>query len=90
MMIKNSIKLLCANFTDVWKLLVYLILSIGFCVGLLAIFYPDFITYATLAHDKASLASVFQSGTLYGGAGIASALTAIANATKPNHPPKAN
>ncbi len=78
-MFKNSIKLLCANFAEVWKLLVYHILSIGFCIGLLAIFHGQFWDYATTAYEGAGLASVFGSGTFYGGAGLASSITKFAN-----------
>ncbi len=79
MMFKNSIKLLCANFAEVWKLLVYHIVSIAFCIGLLAIFHGQYWEWATLAYNDAGLASVFGSGTFYGGAGIANTLTAFAN-----------
>lgn len=78
-MFKNSIKLLCANFSEVWKLLVYHILSIALSVGLLAIFYKDFVSFGSLAYDKAGLVSVFQTGTLFGRAGVAAALTGVVN-----------
>ncbi len=78
MMFKNSCKLLCANFAEVWKVLVYHILSIALCVGLLAVFYKDYIDFGTLASAKAGLKEVWESGTLYG-ATFAKALTVVAN-----------
>ena len=79
MMFKNSIKLLCANFAQVWKLLVYHILSIGVCIGLLAIFHKEFIGYFNFAYNESGLFSVFETGTLYGTGNIASALTKVAD-----------
>ncbi len=79
MMFKNSIRLLCANFAEVWKLLVYHILSIAFCVGLLAVFHTDFISYFNHAYAESGLAGVFGSGTLFGSGNIAQALTKVAD-----------
>lgn len=76
MMFKNSIKLLCANFDKVWKLVVYHILSIAVCFGLLSVFYAKFISIADIALTESNLASAFESGTLYG-TSIASALTKL-------------
>lgn len=73
MMFKNSIKLLCANFDKVWKLLVYHILSIGICAGLLAIFHNFYFDAITLAYEEAGVAEIFKTGTLYGST-IANAL----------------
>lgn len=78
MMFKNSCKLLFANFSNVWKLLVYHILSIAICFGLLCVFYNDFINIGTLAYEKAGLGQVWSTGTMYGSS-FASALTKIAN-----------
>ncbi|MBQ8909358.1 MAG: hypothetical protein IJY90_03635 [Clostridia bacterium] len=78
MTFKNSIKLLCANFDHVWKLLVYHILSIALCVGFLAIFGGHYIDCFNLASAEVDLPSVFQEGTLYG-ASFATALTTIVN-----------
>lgn len=78
MMFKNSCKLLFANFSTVWKLLVYHILSIAFCFGLLAIFYGDFIDYGTLAYQEAGLKEVWSTGTMYGSS-FANALTRVIN-----------
>ncbi len=78
MMFKNSIKLLCANFDKVWKLLVYHILSIALCFGLLCIFYDFFLEAGRVAFNDSNLDTMFQTGTLYG-ASIASGLTAVAD-----------
>ncbi len=78
MMFKNSCRLLCANFAGVWKLLVYHILSIAVCVGLLAVFYQNYFDYFELASTQANLASVWDTGTLYG-ASFAKALTIVVN-----------
>lgn len=78
MMFKNSCRLLCANFAEVWKLLVYHILSFAICVGLLAVFYKNYFDYSALASEKAGLNEVWETGTLYGGT-LANALTVIAN-----------
>lgn len=79
MMFKNSIKLLCANFATVWKILVYHILSIALCFGFLAIFHKDFVSYFNFAYDQSGLSGVFSTGTLYGSGNIAAALTAVVN-----------
>ena len=79
MMFKNSIRLLSANFAEVWKLLVYHILSIAVCVGLLAIFHGDYIKFFNIAYEESGLVSVFETGTLLGTGNIASALTKVAN-----------
>ena len=79
MMFKNSIRLLCANFAVVWKLLVYHVVSIAICVGLLAVFHKDYISFFNLAYEEAQLSSVFGTGTLFGSGNIASALTKVAN-----------
>lgn len=79
MMFKNSCKLLSANFAEVWKLLVYHILSIGLCFGFLAIFHKDFITYFNIAYQDSGLSAVIGSGTLFGSGNIASALTMVAD-----------
>ena len=78
MTFKNSIKLLCTNFDQVWKLLVYHVLSLAICTGLLAIFGGQYIEYINLASAQVSLPSVLQEGTLYG-ASFATALTTIVN-----------
>ena len=78
MMFKNSIKLLCANFDKVWKLLLYHIICIGVYVGLLAIFYNTFIDIANLAINQSGIEDIFKSGTLYGSS-IAEGLTAVGN-----------
>lgn len=78
MMFKNSCKLLFANFSQVWKLLVYHILSIAFCFGLLCVFYGDIVSFGTVAFEKSQLREVWSTGTMYG-TSFASAITAIAN-----------
>ena len=78
MTFKNSLKLLCTNFADVWKLLVYHILSIAFCGGLLAIFYGQYVDLINFAAAETGIASVFQAGTLYG-ASFSTALAIIVN-----------
>lgn len=78
MMFKNSVKLLCANFDKVWKLLVYHILSIAVCFGLLCIFYDFYVEAGTIAFNDSNLNGVFQTGTLYGSS-IANGLTAVAD-----------
>ena len=78
MMFKNSCKLLFANFSQVWKLLVYHILSIAFCFGLLCVFYNDFIDVGVLAYDQSGMKNVFSTGTMYG-TSFANALTIVAN-----------
>ncbi len=78
MMFKNSCRLLCANFAEVWKLLVYHILSFAVCVGLLAVFYQNYFDYSSLASAKANLSEVWDTGTLYG-ASFANALTIVVN-----------
>ena len=78
MMFKNSCKLLFANFSEVWKLLVYHILSLGFCFGLLCVFYHDFLDIGTLAYEQAGLAEVWSTGTMYGSS-FANVLTMVAN-----------
>ncbi|MBP3344620.1 MAG: hypothetical protein J6K97_00260 [Clostridia bacterium] len=78
MTFKNSIKLLCANFAEVWKLLVYHIISIGVCVGFLAIFGGQYIDFVNLASAESGLADVLEGGTLYG-ASFATAVTIIAD-----------
>ena len=75
MMFKNSVRLLCANFDKVWKLLVYHILSIGLCIALLCIFYNSYIDAGTLAYNESNLSGAFNSGTLYGSS-LANGLTA--------------
>ncbi len=76
MMFKNSVRLLCANFDKVWKLLVYHILSIGICVALLAIFHNYFLDAWDIAFTQAGVDKIFETGTLYGST-IANALTTI-------------
>ncbi|MBO5394557.1 MAG: hypothetical protein J6A28_01460 [Clostridia bacterium] len=78
MTFKNSIKLLCANFTDAWKLLVYHIICIALCGGLLAIFAGQYIDFINIASAQVNLPGVFQSGTLYG-ASFPTALTTVVN-----------
>lgn len=78
MMFKNSCKLLFANFSQVWKLLVYHILTIALCLGLLSVFYGDFIDYSTLAYKEAGLAEVWSTGTMYG-TSFSNALTRVVN-----------
>jgi len=79
MMFKNSIKLLCANFAEVWKLLVYHILSIAVCFGLLAVFHKDYISFFNLAYQQSGLSGFLSTGTLFGAGNIAATLTSIAN-----------
>lgn len=74
-MFKNSVRLLCANFDKVWKLLVYHILSIGLCIGLLCVFYNSYIDAGSLAYNESNLRDVFNTGTLYG-SNLANGLTA--------------
>lgn len=76
MMFKNSIKLLCANFDKVWKLLVYHIICIAISVGLLAVFNNQYIDFATIAFNQTDLGNVFQTGTLYG-TSFSNALTSV-------------
>ncbi len=78
MMFKNSCKLFRANFGEVWKLFVFHILSLAFCVGLLAVFYKDYINCADIAAKKAEVASIWETGTFYGSA-MSTTLTVIAN-----------
>ncbi len=80
-MFKNSIKLLCANFDKVWKLLVYLILSWGMTVALLAPFYSAFADIATQVWAQHNLGSVFASGTFYGlSVSVGEAMTSVIGA----------
>lgn len=76
MMFKNTVKLLCANFDKVWKLLVYHVLCIGVYVAFLAIFHEFYIEAFNVAFAEAEVANIFQSGTFYGST-IANALTSI-------------
>jgi len=78
MMFKNSWKLLFANFSQVWKLLVYHILSIAICFGLLCVFYRDFIDFGQLAYEQAGMKEVWSTGTMYG-TSFTNALTKVAN-----------
>ncbi len=78
MMFKNACRLICANFAEVWKILVYHLLSFAVCVGLLAIFYRNYFDYLNLASQKAGLSTIFETGTLYGSS-FANALTIIVN-----------
>ncbi len=76
MMFKNSIKLLCANFDKVWKLLLYHIICIGIYFGLICVFYNQYIEIANKAIEVSGLREFFNSGTLYGSS-IAEGLTAV-------------
>ena len=78
MMFKNSVKLLCANFDKVWKLLVYHILSIGLCIGLICVFYNYYIDAGTIALNESSLKTFTLTGTFYGST-LADGLTAVAD-----------
>lgn len=78
MMFKNSLRLIATNFDKVWKLLVYHIFSIALAFGLIAVFYQDYLTLAKFAYQEADLASIFQSGTIFGSS-IANALTGVAD-----------
>ena len=78
MMFKNSLKLLCANFDKVWKLLVYHILSIAVCFGLLCVFYDYIVSAGGVAFSDSGLDNAFQTGTLYG-SNISSGLIAVAD-----------
>lgn len=78
MMFKNSIKLLCSNFDKVWKLLVYHILTIGLCFGLLCVFGGEYLDSVKYAWSGAELGKYLQTGTLFG-ASFFGALTSIAN-----------
>lgn len=75
MMFKNSVRLLCANFDKVWKLLVYHILSIGLCIALLCAFYNFYVDAGKLAYSESNLSGAFSSGTLFGSS-LANGLTA--------------
>ena len=66
MMFKNSIKLLCANFDKVWKLLVFHILCFALCFGFLCVFYNLYTDAAVLAWESTNLPEVFKTGTFYG------------------------
>lgn len=74
MMFRNSLKLLCANFDKVWKLLVYQILCLAIYFGFLCIFYNTFFDIASLALEKSNLLAVTDTGMILG-AKIAEALT---------------
>ncbi len=76
MMFKNSVRLLCANFDRVWKLLVYHILSIGLVLALLCIFYNHYVDAGSFAYNESNLSGAFDSGTLYGSS-LANGLTAV-------------
>ncbi len=76
MMFKNSIKLLCANFDKVWKLLVYQILSWAVVFALLAPFYHVISTEIVNAWNSYEIGKYFTSGTFYG-INISAALSAI-------------
>ena len=78
MIFRNSCKLLCANFGEVWKLFVYHIISFAFCVGLLAVFYKDYFNFVDIAYSKANMQTVWDTGTMYGST-FANALTIVAN-----------
>lgn len=78
MMFKNSVRLLCANFDKVWKLLVYHILSIALCVGLLSVFFDFYVDAGTLAYHESGLSGFVNTGTLYGST-LAKGLTAVAD-----------
>lgn len=78
MMFKNSCKLLFANFSQVWKLLVYHILSIAFCFGLLCVFYKDFLDFGAIAYQESGMKEVWSTGTMYG-TSFSNALTKVAN-----------
>lgn len=66
MMFKNSIKLLCANFDKVWKLLVFHILCYALCFGLLCAFYNLYSESIVMAWQNSNLTEVFKTGTFYG------------------------
>ncbi len=66
MMFKNSIKLLCANFDKVWKLLVFHILCFALCFGFLCVFYNLYTDAVVLAWESTNLPEVFKTGTFYG------------------------
>lgn len=78
MMFKNSCKLLFANFSQVWKLLVYHILSIAVCFGLLCVFYHDYVSIGSLAYEQTGMNQVWSTGTLYGSS-FSKALTIVMN-----------
>lgn len=78
MMFKNSIKLLCSNFDKVWKLLVYHILVIGLCFGLLCAFGSAYSSSLNYAWTQAEVGKYLQTGTLYGES-FFGALTSIVN-----------
>lgn len=79
MMFKNSLKLLCANFDKVWKLLVFELLSWAVVLGLLAPFYGTISTVILEAWKTFSLDSIFVSGTFYG-LHVATALSSVCGA----------
>lgn len=78
MMFKNSIKLLCSNFDKVWKLLVFQILTMGLCFGLLCVFKDQYSSALNFAWNEANLKDYLQTGTLYGSS-FSGALTSIMN-----------
>lgn len=80
-MFKNSLKLLCANFDKVWKLLVYFILSWALVFALLAPFYSTFADIISQVWAEFSLGSVFTSGTFYGlSVSVGEAMTSVLGA----------
>lgn len=79
MMFKNSIKLLCANFDKVWKLLVFHILCYALCFGFLCVFYNLYTDSLILAWQNSKLTEVFKTGTFYGFT-VSNVLAGIVNA----------
>lgn len=74
MMFRNSLKLLCANFDKVWKLLVYQILSIAIYFALLCVFFNQYLDIITNAINQSGLASVTNTG-IFLGSNLADGLT---------------
>lgn len=69
MMFKNSIKLLMANFSTVWKLLVYKLIALGITVGLFFIGYSSISgmsSFVTLKTSTLDFVMTFNIGTSLG------------------------
>ena len=64
-MFRNSLKLLCANFDKVWKLLLYKILSWAVVIALAMPFYSTISTIIVDIWNEFGLEHLFSSGTFY-------------------------
>ena len=81
MMFRNSLKLLCANFDKVWKLLLYKILSWAVVIALAMPFYSTISTIIVDIWNEFGLEHLFSSGTFYGlGVSVGEALTDVIGA----------